>query len=91
MSMLIIANYISLPWVTKVLSCCLEAVGVWMEENRFQLNPGKIEWLWVSRPLGFGDFLSLTLFGSSLSQSAGRRIIATCFIADNFQLYIKQL
>ena len=51
------------------LSRCLEAVGVWMGNNRIQLNPGKMEWLWVGGSSVPVNLTSLVLDGVALPQT----------------------
>lgn len=65
--------YISIPGevsdAVTTLSWCLEAVRVWMGNNRLQLNPGKTEWLWVNGSSVSGTLSSLELDGIALPQT----------------------
>lgn len=38
--------------VVAALSQCLEATGTWMEDKKLQLNPNKMEWLWICQASG---------------------------------------
>ncbi|KAM6466454.1 uncharacterized protein PHA67_012250 [Liasis olivaceus] len=65
--------YISIPGdlsdAVTTLSLCLEALGVWMGNNRLQLNPGKTEWLWVGGSSVSRSLPSLVLDGVALPQT----------------------
>ena len=65
--------YITIPGkvsdTVTALSQCLGAVGVWMGNNRFQLNPGKTEWLWIDGSSGSRKLSSLDLDGVALTNS----------------------
>lgn len=66
-NMLMILSCASSPWamgeIMFSLSWCLEAVRVWMGENRLKLNPSKLEFLLIhqhpSLQLDYGNVLYL--------------------------------
>lgn len=63
--MLMISNYVStsgqLSDTVNILTWCLEAVRVWIGNNKLQLNPSKTEWLWILRPIASRTMPSLVL------------------------------
>lgn len=68
----VIANYKFCPiWPSDAVEAqSLESVGIWMGKNRFQLNPSKVEWLWMLELPGSGNFPPLVLDGVGLPQKA---------------------
>lgn len=53
----------------NVSSQCLEAVRIWMESKRLQLNPGRTEWLWVCGLTASRTMPSLVLDGVAQPQT----------------------
>lgn len=52
-----------------IFSQWLEAVRVWIGNNRLQIKPGKTEWLWILRPTGSRIMPSLVFYENTLAQT----------------------
>lgn len=46
-----------------------QAVGAWVGDNRLQLNPGKMDWIWVYGASGSRHLSFLVLDGMALPQT----------------------